>query len=157
MKCYCLEIRRHRMVAAPDGTGWWAASCRSRCSSKDRDDPRWVDAGCLGCSPIPFNYFRVSRLPTSSASFWPTWVTLGAQGNSRSCLGCILHPQVGLLSRPRSLTQMGHAPMWGLQANVLDSAFSLDASNPDWQLITDTLRIVLRTPETQTRNPGSVC
>lgn len=47
--------------------------------------------------------------------------------------------------------------MWGLQAHVLDSAFGLDAWNPDGQLIADTLRIVLRVPETQTRDPGSVC
>lgn len=76
---------------------------------------------------------------------------LEAGGNSRSLQGFLLHPQVGPPSRPRSVTHTGEEDMlphgdseltcWILQL------FNLDVWNPDWHLITDTLRIILRTPE----------
>lgn len=79
-------------------------------------------------------------------------VTLGAGGNSRSSLGFLLRSQVGPPSRPRFLTHTGKEdvlpcgvcglPCWILQL------FNLDVWNPDWHLKADTLRIVLRTPET---------
>lgn len=68
---------------------------------------------------------------------------------------------MGPPSRPQSLTHMGEEdvlPWWGeLWAHMLNSAAIQSGwQNSDWHLITDTLRTVLRTPETLALSADSI-